>query len=177
LRSLNRPLSFLHVYSASEELAEFELIGQAMTLMAQSHFHSRLPISYVRAVLWEAVQQEKIKFYHNSIGRMVGFVIWASLSDQVARRLVSTRRLRISRDEWDSGTRKFIMDFIAPCGNVHYILRDLRDSVFRLDHAVWYARPKFGSLIFKEISRDSKSSFFQETFEGKDASLHQMEST
>lgn len=153
-------MSFLKVYTKKHPGSPAELIGAAARLMSKSAYHRLLPISHAHSMLAQAIQEETIRFYYNAFGRLAGYVIWANPTDSVIRRVVTTGQLLIYPGEWGSSPRKFVIDFLAPSGRLKYVLEDMRDSLFRHDQSLLYARIKFGRVIVKEVCRSRKSHFF-----------------
>jgi len=154
--------SYLEVHSNCSQVSTELLIGEAIILISRSKFHSQLPLAYVKLMLLEAIHRKRIRFYFNPVGMMVGYVIWALPEGSVLQRIVFKQCPVIFPNEWDGGRTVVIVDFLAPVGNLTYILRDMRDSLFRAVSSVVYPRIKAGKLILKEVSRDSKSHFFSQ---------------
>ncbi|MBX9798745.1 MAG: toxin-activating lysine-acyltransferase [Burkholderiaceae bacterium] len=156
-------LSTLLVYDGSAEpyKSRSEQYGFACYLMSVAPSHASRPIGSIATILYPAVQLNQIKFYFDDLGTPVGYIVWAYLADDVQQRYFQTGSFDLHLSEWNEGNSLWILDFVAPKGHLRYILRDLRDRLFREDHSVRYARVKRGRKVAKEISRASKSHFFK----------------
>ena len=136
-------------------------LGYAAAVMAMSPRHAGWPVAYLRTVVAEAIRQDRIKFYFNQDGRLVGYAIWAHLSRQAEAALAKGGFAQFRREDWNSGDTPWIVDFAAPQGNLKYMLHDLRDDIFKDEARVRYFRLKNNRRIFKQLDRDMHCAFIR----------------
>lgn len=153
--------SFLDVNgrACSKERYNCVQIGYATLLMTKSRSHVLKPLLYVQSVIIPGIQHKQIKFYFNALGDVVGYVVWATLSLDVEDRIVRTSRMDLHPSEWNEGDRLWIIDLLVPFGNIDYVLRDLRDSVFIHWSSAKYFRAKKKSPLVT-MTRRHEMSFF-----------------
>jgi hemolysin-activating ACP:hemolysin acyltransferase len=138
------------------------LLGFAAKLVMSSPFHRSLPIEYLNQVVKPALTHKQIKFYFNARGEPVGYVVWAFVAPDVEERFAQGHKsMHIS--EWNEGSALWIVDLLAPYGNIKEILCDLRDTVFIQHQTVRYARFKRGKVLCKELCRRDLCYFFSQT--------------
>jgi hemolysin-activating ACP:hemolysin acyltransferase len=154
--------SFLNVYSkpAEDRRAQAEQLGYAALLMSQSAIHRDNTIWYFNLIVAPAVYQRKIRFYFNEDGDPVGYVIWALLAADIEQAVLSTGAFGLQEGEWGEGDSLWIVDLLAPFGNLKYILQDLRDSLFKDYQRVRYLRRKGDRVVAREVERNPRRAFF-----------------
>lgn len=155
--------SFLRVYASSDRPigAKLEALGWIATLAARSPSHRGLPVRYLGEVVVPAIENECSRLFFNEDGEVVAFVAWAYLDARTVARVMSTGRLELHASEWVEGEHLWIVDFLAPFGNLPYVMRALRDEVFADEQQVSYLRPKRGQVLAKSLSRADKATFFR----------------
>ena len=137
-------------------------IGYVTALMARSQSHARLDFSVIRTLVTPAIRHRQLKVYFDEDGTPVGYVIWVRVAADVEARFLSGAPTALHESEWNEGNRLWVIDLLAPLGHVRYILRDLRDNVFRDQHCARYFRVKDNRRLVKEVVRDPRLSFFRE---------------
>lgn len=133
---------------------ELATIGYAALVRSRA-----APMTYcagdpLTSLIVPAARQRTIKVYFNINGLPVAYVIWAKLGREAEQRLLRNMRVLPGEHEFHSGASLWVLDLVAPHGNLKYVLADLRDQVFASEHAVRYLRHKLGRLIAKEVARD-----------------------
>ncbi|WP_440962716.1 toxin-activating lysine-acyltransferase [Massilia sp. GER05] len=114
--------------------------------------------------LWHlgaAFAHKQFKFYFDARGMPVGMVTWAFLAPDVEDRFLSGDDPQLHLSEWNEGDSPWIIDFVAPYGNLKHILRDLRDTVFAAHDGVIYSRRRKGAVVTKQIQASPFSYFFR----------------
>ena len=148
-------------FTASEKFkSRWEPLGFACSLIAHSELHSKFPISYISKVINAAIKHRFIKFYFNSEGNAIGYVIWAYLAPDVEQKVMRTGHWNLHESEWNEGDSLWIVDLLAPYGDIGMILADLRDGVFASANEASYLRLKKDRAIGKQVARESCSYFF-----------------
>lgn len=154
--------SFLRVYDRpAQKIQETaEILGHIIIIMKNNPAHANREISYLSNNLLNAILQKNIKIYFNIEGFPVGYIAWAYLDSSTELRIMKTNNANISAEEWNCGNSLWIMDFLAPSGNLIYILNDLRDDVFLAEKKIRYFRIRNEERIYKELTRNKKNYFF-----------------
>lgn len=160
-----RMRSLLKVYDVAQHpyKTNGEHYGHATLLMGMCPTLSQLTLRQSLWYLGGAFAHKQFKFYFDAKGMPVGFVSWATLSADVEDRFLSEDRPNLHLSEWNEGDSLWIIDFVAPFGNLKYILRDLRDVVFSGHDTVRYVRRKKNAVTVKEMSRETRSFFFSKS--------------
>lgn len=155
--------SFLRVFDHSDQPigAKLEMLGWVATLAGRSASHRGLPLRYLSEVIVSAIENECCRLFFNEDGEVVAFVAWAHLDARTVDRVLHTGRLELHPSEWVEGEHLWIVDFLAPYGNLRYVMQALRDEVFPGERQVSYLRPKRGQVLAKSLSRGDKVTFFR----------------
>ncbi|MCX7207582.1 MAG: toxin-activating lysine-acyltransferase [Proteobacteria bacterium] len=135
-------ISYLEVFDSSPDIDNiaFQTYGYAAWLLSSSNITSDIGMRYIHTVVGEAFSHKKIKFYFNDDGMVVGMVIWACLTKDVEKRIIEKRKVDLHKSEWNEGDRLWILDFVAPFGNIKYIIRDIKKNILMKDRSVSYFR-------------------------------------
>jgi hemolysin-activating ACP:hemolysin acyltransferase len=155
--------SFLRIYGepAEEYRRSCEQFGYAALLMTLSASREEETFGHFRRTIVPAVYQKQIRFYFNEDGLPVGYVVWALLAEDVEQRVLSTGVFDLHDSEWNEGSSLWIVDLVAPLGNLKYVLLDLRDSLFKDHQRVRYLRTKKERTLAREIVRNTRRAFFR----------------
>jgi len=109
------------------------------------------------------IQNDRAHFFHAEDGRLVGYVLWATLSPETEARVLAQRQMQLEATEWREGTSLWIVDLYCQPGRLRHVLAKLRDEVFGSERRVRYMRQRRGISIPKEIARDSSSFVFRQS--------------
>lgn len=117
------------------EQSEFELrqsaaYGHAVRVLTSSRQHRNENVHTLAASLWPAVRLNQIAFLYNSKGAPVAFVTWAYVTGDVATLLEQDPDYRLDISEWNEGDQVWIVDLVAPFGDLRNLLRKLRATCF-----------------------------------------------
>jgi len=136
-------------------MSKEELVGAAIMLMLESKPHRRCTLAYGAKVLHEAVRQHNIKFFFGNDGALVAFAVWAYVDLITIERLTATPSRPLLAPEWNEGSELWMVDLIAPYGNVRSVWRDLRSTVFVNESEVRFVSgSNNGSLVHKQFRRN-----------------------
>jgi len=131
-----------HPLTASERLY---CAGEALFLFASSPLHISYSVAQLATFLLKPIQLNQFRIYRTK-DKPVGFVSWAFLSAEAAE-AYSTDRRELRADDWISGDRLWIIDFIAPFGHAHAMHRDLRCNMFPNHRAMSVRRHPQGHIL------------------------------
>ena len=135
-------------------------LGFAAKLAMSSALHRGLTIDYLNHVVKPALAHKQLKFYFNVRGEPVAYVVWAFVAPDVEKRIVAGHKA-MHLSEWNEGDALWIVDLVAPFGNIREVLYDLRDAVFAQHETLKYLRFKRGRVLCKEVSRNELCHFFK----------------
>ncbi|RED13904.1 toxin-activating lysine-acyltransferase [Pontivivens insulae] len=122
------------------------VFGEMVWLYSRSEIHKNWPINSVHQWLTPALKARQYRIYHKR-GKPIGFVTWARLSAKVEEAYVRNPG-SLTPDNWKSGERIWLIDFVAPFGDAKQISRDLRNTVFP-DDVGRFLRAKPGSNLLQ----------------------------
>lgn len=117
--------------------------------------------AYLRDVLLPAARQGNLEIFFNIDGNPVAFVVWAKLGRAAEKKLLGKLQVPPAEDQLNSGDSLWLLDLVAPFGNLKYVLAALRDLTFADEHRVRYVRRRLTRVIAKEVDRSSCSNFFR----------------
>lgn len=118
------------------------ILGEMVWLYSMSDLHRTWSIGSIHQWLMPAILHRQFKLYHRG-SKPVGLVTWALMSKEVEQAYV--RNVRSLRPEdWKSGDRGWIVDYVAPFGDALSIGEDLKSTVFATNMGR-YLRVKKGS--------------------------------
>lgn len=113
---------------ASGSLAKLPILGPALWLYARDPVKKFMFIGDTNWVLLPPVVLDQCRLYTRG-GLPYAFVTWALVDEQVDLRLRS-HQPRIAPHEWKCGDRIWIVDAVAPFGQLEESLLELRKTVF-----------------------------------------------
>jgi cytolysin-activating lysine-acyltransferase len=135
-------------------------LGYAAALLASIARRPHMPMPAAIRLLDVAIGFDQFKLYLTGYGRPVAYVAWAFLSHDVEQRITRTKSPLLHVSEWNEGSSLWIMDLVAPHGHLSFVLRDLRDALFREHQTVRYVRMSRQRFVVKKLGRESPASFF-----------------
>lgn len=104
------------------------VLGEAVWLYSCSDLHRKWSIGSIHKWILPALKHDQYRIYHRA-NKPIGFVSWGWLSETVESDYVRQPN-KLMPDDWTSGERGWILDFVAPFGDAKHIIRDLRHNVF-----------------------------------------------
>ena len=131
----------------SVNLDEYTQVGFALELLAQSKYHQQYPMGdYLRTEILPPIWANQIRFYLTAEGVPTAMVTWAWLSQEVEQEVHQTGR-GLTEDEWQSGQRLFINDWVTPYNNLREVYLDMKNNVFpHVPNATSLRRNRDGSV-------------------------------
>lgn len=141
--------------------SRFCRFGYATHLLGMSASARGRTFDHHNSVIVPAMEHEQIRFWFNSKGLPVAYMVWANLSKEVEQRIFATSRMDLHLSEWDEGPSTWIIDVVAR-GCLRAVLNDARDSLFGDQQTVRYLRRSRATIKILQWSRESRSAFFSE---------------
>lgn len=104
-------------------------LGSISWLMLQSELHYRYTIGDLVDRILPSLLRGQYRYYECN-GEPIGFCNWAWLTDDVEAQVL-TGDYVLKPDEWACGRQLWFMEFIAPYRHGHFMVRDLRQNIFK----------------------------------------------
>lgn len=109
--------------------ANAQIYGEVTWLYGRSALHKSTPVALVERLVLPAILNGQYRLYRRG-ANPVAYVSWAYLSEEVERRFVRAP-ITLNPEDWKSGERAWLIDFIAPFGDGVWLQRELRNNLFR----------------------------------------------
>lgn len=113
---------------AKTGLAKLPILGPALWLYARDPMKKYMFLGDIDWAVLPPVVLDQCQLYTRN-GLPYAFVTWALVNDQIDARLRSAQA-KIAPHEWKSGEHVWIIDVIAPFGQMEETLKDLREKMF-----------------------------------------------
>lgn len=142
---------------AKGALAKLPILGPAMWLYARDPMKKYLFMGDIDWALLPPIVLDQCRLYTKD-GLPYAFVTWALVNDKIDARLRSAQA-KLAPHEWQSGERVWIIDAVAPFGQLEETLKELRETVFP-DRAVSALLPdpaRAGALLVRDWPATSAS--------------------
>ncbi len=104
------------------------VLGEIIWLLSHSTLHCKWPIASIHQWVFPALSHNYFRVYRRA-GKPRGYVSWAWMSKSVESKYVlNTSSLK--PEDWKSGDRGWVLDFVAPFGDAKEIVHDLKYNIF-----------------------------------------------
>ena len=128
-------------------------LGHVVYLLGMLPARWNRPVGQVAQLVAAATHHQFIRVLFGPTGQPVACVIWAFPSPEVQRRLAENPNYVLHESEWDEGGSLWILDMIAPFGNLRQVLRELRQTTFARQSLVQFAHDKPARGFRQVVSR------------------------
>lgn len=123
---------------ADSPIDEAQVLGSAVWLWMHSAAHRDAPLHSLSTLLLPAIKRRQFILISED-GRPVFFLSWLNLSAEAEARYLSAPAVCLPPEDWDSGDRLWINDWVAPFGHTRRVSTLLRSrlwpgKVFRALH-------------------------------------------
>ena len=107
-----------------------EVFGEVVWLMSQSPLHKQV---FVSDLEWRAMPPILMRQFRLFYGgdKPVGVIFYASLSEEVEKRLEASPDPKLTAQEWQSGDRLWVVEVIAPFGGAMKLLEELSQTALK----------------------------------------------
>ena len=104
------------------------LFGEVMSVLISSDLHCKYHISdfamvFIPALNWDQFRIYKIK------EEPIALITWAFMSEEIEKKYLSGE-YTLRPNDWHSGDRAWVIDFLAPFGHAKAVVKDLKYTVF-----------------------------------------------
>jgi cytolysin-activating lysine-acyltransferase len=113
---------------ARDSLAKLPILGPALWLYARDPVKKFMFLGDTDWAVLPPIVLDQCRLYTRS-GLPYAFITWAFVSESVAARLHSIQP-KIAPHEWKSGEEVWIIDAVAPFGQLEETLKELRETMF-----------------------------------------------
>ncbi len=130
------------------EMSEAEVLGAAVWLWMHSGQHRDFPLYALPTVLLPAIKRQQYAITsHND--RPVLYLSWMWLDVKAEHRYLTQPHILTQDDEWASGNRLWIRDFIAPFGLSAAMRRIVTSALFPDDcfRSLWHRGEERGKRV------------------------------
>ncbi|KNC17585.1 RTX toxin acyltransferase [Pantoea sp. RIT-PI-b] len=107
---------------AADDTSEAEVLGMAVWLWMHSKRHRDAPLHTLPTLLLPPIKQQQYAIAVKE-GRPQFYLGWAWLDEEAERRYLTHASVMMQEQDWISGDRLWITDFIAPFGEIRDLLR------------------------------------------------------
>jgi cytolysin-activating lysine-acyltransferase len=106
------------------------ILGDVCWLLSQSGVHRyNFFLADLEWLVLPAIMNGQYKLFQAE-NRPVGFAVWAYVSDDVQKRLAKGAG-KLAGQDWRSGKNLWLIDVVAPFGQVEQMLADLKRTAFK----------------------------------------------
>lgn len=114
------------------DLSEAEVLGAAVWLWMHSSQHRDLPLHALPTVLLPIIKHQHYMLVSRGTQPLF-FLSWMLLSAEAEARYLTQPAILVKEDDWASGDRLWLRDWIAPFGDVR-VMRRLVGAVLFPEH-------------------------------------------
>ncbi|MGF1660745.1 MAG: toxin-activating lysine-acyltransferase [Rubrimonas sp.] len=107
----------------------FALLGEALWLFAHAPLQGGFPLAEAAKLLTAPLSLGQFRIWRRG-ARPMGIATWALLSDEIAEAALREGR-PLEPQDWRSGGRVVVADFVAPFGEARAMVADLRRNALR----------------------------------------------
>ncbi|MEQ1600441.1 MAG: toxin-activating lysine-acyltransferase [Methylophilaceae bacterium] len=108
---------------------EAEVFGSAIWLWMHSQKHRELPLHMLSTLLLPALKNQQYILVSEH-GKPVFYLSWANLSADAESRYIKNPSFTMPQDDWNSGDRMWILDWVAPFGHTREMSQLLAQHLF-----------------------------------------------
>lgn len=127
---------------AKEALAKLPILGPALWLYARDPVKKYMFLADTDSAVLPPIVLDQCRLYTKA-GLPYAFMTWACVSDAVDARLRSVQA-KIAPHKWKSGDHVWVIDAIAPFGQLEETLQEVRETIFP-GRRVCALLPEFGN--------------------------------
>lgn len=131
-----------------------QAVSEILWLMTQTTSHRHFFFADAEWLIFAPVARSRFRMYRDDKGAPAGCVLWASLSDEVEKR-VASGATRLAPKDWTSGDNLWIIDVIAPKGKAAGMVEDMRNTVFKGRSFKFHATDAQGQRTVQTVEADA----------------------
>lgn len=124
----NEAAALAALEQAKDALAKLPILGPALWLYARDPVKKFMFLGDTDWAVLPPIVLDQCRLYTKA-GLPYAFITWALVNDQIDARLRSAEP-KIAPHEWKSGEHVWIIDAVAPFGQLEETLKELRETMF-----------------------------------------------
>ena len=129
-----------------EPYNQAEAMGSALWLWMHSEFHRNFPLHALNGLLLPAIGKGQFILVTEN-KKPVFYLSWALFSEEAEARYLSRSLIEIQPQDWDSGDRMWLLDWISPFGHTLQ-MRRLTERLLHNRYCRW--APRKGNSVVRE---------------------------
>lgn len=123
-------------------------IGYAAICMMGSRRYQAYRFASMAAWTRQPIEQRQIRFFADQYNEVAGYVTWAHLTAEVARKFLSEKNYILHPSEWNEGDLVWIMDICANQLDFRAMAADILEMFEgKTDYLHWESRKRTGTRI------------------------------
>jgi len=103
-----------------------QVLGDIVSLLLHSPIHRKWPFVWIERYLLPPLHHGQYRLFHRN-GKPIGYVSWAWFSQEVEDRFLGGG-YHLTLADWKSGDLPWIIELVAPYGDIKLIRQTLRDQ-------------------------------------------------
>lgn len=112
-----------------EPFCEAEALGSCVWLWMHSTSHQDAPLHMLSTLLLPAIKNGQFVLASEH-GKPIFYMAWAQLSAEAEKRYLRNPPQCMPREDWTSGNRTWILDWVAPFGHTRAMKRLIAGRIF-----------------------------------------------
>ncbi|WP_343583466.1 toxin-activating lysine-acyltransferase [Herbaspirillum sp.] len=133
------------------EFNEATAFGSVSWLWLHSERHRNIPLHTLATLLLPAIKQRKFVMVSEG-GKPVFYMSWADMDEEAESRYLRHSPEQMRSEDWDSGERMWVLDWVAPFGHSRLMSRLIRGRLFaRCQLRSLYHKGSDSGLRIKEM--------------------------
>jgi cytolysin-activating lysine-acyltransferase len=108
---------------------EAEVLGSTAWLWMHSQKHREIPLHVLSTLLLPAIKHQQFILISEH-GKPIFYLSWANLSAEAEARYIKNPAYAMPQEDWNSGDRMWILDWVAPFGHTKVVSRLLEQRLF-----------------------------------------------
>ena len=115
-----------------ENYSSAYIFGNVVWLLMHSKTHADMPLSLLASQVWPALQSKQYVLVLTPEGKPVFYMAWAHFSEEEETKYIQHpyTNLALTRENWTSGDRPWILFWVAPFGHSQQMSRWVRENIF-----------------------------------------------
>ena len=104
------------------------LIGEVTSLLICSDLHRKYLVDDIGLVFLPPIDLDQFRIYKAN-EQPIALITWAFLTEDIEKKYL-TGNYTLTHDDWHSGDRAWVIDFLAPFGHAKQVAHDLKYNIF-----------------------------------------------
>lgn len=130
----------------------FEQLGFAVSCIIENNYYENFCILSLRNWTFQAIKQNQIKFFFDSIGHPIGYITWCFFSKETTDFFHQNDSFLPHPSEWTEEGTLLVLDFCCKPGFSYDFYKFLKqDSLFNSRAEIRYLSRKKNKIIYRKI--------------------------